>query len=95
MALADTYTDLDGHIAGLYAGKIMSEEEVRKMCEKAKEILKAESNVVPVRAPVTIVRPCSAGAPRRAGVRAPSAAALSRAHTRWATSTASSRTCWS
>ena len=47
---------LDGHIAGLFEGKLLPEEDVRQMCEKVKEILKGESNVVPVRAPITIVR---------------------------------------
>ena len=60
MALADTLA-LDGHIAGLFEGKLLAEEEVRKMCEKVKEILKGESNVVPVRAPITIVRAQPAG----------------------------------
>ena len=55
MALADTYADLDGHIEGLYRGQLVAEEDVRRLCEKVKEILQAESNVVPVRAPVTVV----------------------------------------
>jgi hypothetical protein len=57
MALADTYADLDGHIEGLYRGQLVAESDVRRLCEKVKEILQAESNVVPVRAPVTVVRP--------------------------------------
>jgi hypothetical protein len=57
------YAELDAHLAGLHLGKLIPENDVRLMCEKAKEILAAESNVVPVRAPVTIVR-ARAGAPR-------------------------------
>jgi hypothetical protein len=55
-SLADTYADLDAHIEGLYHGKLVPEDDVRRLCEKAKEILQGESNVVPVRAPITVVR---------------------------------------
>lgn len=41
----------------LLRGVIISEEEVRVICEKVKEILAKEENVVPVAAPVTVVRP--------------------------------------
>jgi hypothetical protein len=58
------YAELDAHLAGLHLGKLIPENDVRLMCEKAKEILAAESNVVPVRAPVTIVR-ASRARPRR------------------------------
>ena len=37
-------------------GKLVHEDAVRRLCEKAKEILTAEPNVVPVRAPITVVR---------------------------------------
>ena len=40
----------------LLRGVIISEEEVRVICEKVKEILAKEENVVPVAAPVTVVR---------------------------------------
>ena len=35
---------------------IIPEDEVREICEKTKEVLSKEENVVPVRAPVTVVR---------------------------------------
>ena len=55
--LADApYAALEKYLAGLAVGTLIPEEEVRLMCEKAKEILAAESNVVPVKAPITIVR---------------------------------------
>ena len=44
-------------IEQLLSGVIISEEEVRVICEKAKEVLSKEENVVPVAAPVTVVRP--------------------------------------
>lgn len=43
-------------IEQLLSGVIISEEEVRVICEKVKEILAKEENVVPVAAPVTVVR---------------------------------------
>ncbi|EGR27270.1 protein phosphatase 2a catalytic subunit, putative [Ichthyophthirius multifiliis] len=46
--------NLDKQIAQLYQCKYLSESEVKFLCEKAKEILSQESNVQPVRAPVTI-----------------------------------------
>lgn len=48
---------LEAHINGLYGGKLVPEDEVRKICDKAKEILTKEQNVVSLRAPITIVRP--------------------------------------
>jgi hypothetical protein len=101
MALADGYAELDAHIAGLYSGKIIAEEDVRRMCEKAKEILKAESNVVSVRAPITIVRATGAHGRTRRPPRPPQRGFRScgrvsrRVCRRLATSMASSRTCWS
>ena len=61
---------LEDHINGLYGGRLVPEEEVRRICEKAKEILSKESNVVAVRAPITIVR-LALAAPR--GARGPRA----------------------
>lgn len=46
--------DLDAWIEKLYACKPLTENEVKSLCEKAKEILIEESNVQPVRAPVAI-----------------------------------------
>ena len=48
-------------IEQLLSGVIISEEEVRVICEKAKEVLSKEENVVPVAAPVTVVRPNPGG----------------------------------
>ncbi|KAK4380257.1 hypothetical protein RND71_002119 [Anisodus tanguticus] len=46
--------NLDEQIAQLMQCKPLSEQEVRGLCEKAKEILMEESNVQPVKSPVTI-----------------------------------------
>ncbi|XP_048323558.2 serine/threonine-protein phosphatase PP2A-4 catalytic subunit isoform X3 [Ziziphus jujuba] len=46
--------DLDCHISQLMDCKPLSEVQVRVLCEKAKEILMDESNVQPVKSPVTI-----------------------------------------
>lgn len=46
--------DLEKQINQLYEGKHLTEGEVRTLCEKAKEILGTESNVQPVKCPVTI-----------------------------------------
>ena len=43
-------------IEQLLRGEIIPEDEVRVICEKTKEVLSKEENVVPVRAPVTVVR---------------------------------------
>lgn len=45
---------LDAFITQLYLCKPLAENDVKWLCEKAKEILQEESNVQPVRAPVTI-----------------------------------------
>nr|XP_043635627.1 probable serine/threonine-protein kinase DDB_G0271402 isoform X2 [Erigeron canadensis] len=44
----------DEHISELMQCKPLSEQEVRLLCDKAKEILMKESNVQPVKIPVTI-----------------------------------------
>ncbi|KAL6575541.1 Serine/threonine-protein phosphatase PP2A-2 catalytic subunit [Orobanche hederae] len=49
-----THGNLDEQIAQLMQCKPLSESEVRALCEKAKEILMEESNVQPVKSPVTI-----------------------------------------
>ena len=46
--------DIDKCISDLKAGKILSEQTLRKVCEKIKELLIEESNIQPVSAPVTI-----------------------------------------
>ncbi|KAK3011075.1 hypothetical protein RJ639_012153 [Escallonia herrerae] len=46
--------NLDEQISQLMQCKPLSDQEVRVLCEKAKEILMEESNVQPVKSPVTI-----------------------------------------
>ncbi|KAL4481155.1 hypothetical protein ABPG72_015110 [Tetrahymena utriculariae] len=46
--------NLDQQIDLLYESKQLSENEVKFLCEKAQEILQHESNVQPVKCPVTI-----------------------------------------
>jgi serine/threonine-protein phosphatase 6 catalytic subunit len=46
--------DIDRCISELREGKILSERDLRMVCEKIKEILIEESNVQPVSAPVTV-----------------------------------------
>jgi serine/threonine-protein phosphatase 2A catalytic subunit len=48
------YTELDCWLEKLYSCKPLSEYEVKLLCDKTKEIFATESNVQPVRAPVTI-----------------------------------------
>ncbi|KAL3609067.1 hypothetical protein D5086_000087 [Populus alba] len=50
----NTHGNLDEEISQLMQCKPLSEQEVRALCEKAKEILMDESNVQPVKSPVTI-----------------------------------------
>ncbi|KAL3571350.1 hypothetical protein D5086_025254 [Populus alba] len=50
----NTHGNLDEQISQLMQCKPLSEQEVRALCEKAKEILMDESNVQPVKSPVTI-----------------------------------------
>merc|ERR1712110_851093 len=49
-----TFKDIDGWIEKLYKCEPLSETEVRQLCEKAREILLSESNVQPVKCPVTV-----------------------------------------
>lgn len=54
-AAPDTpFKALDGHIAKLLQCEPLAEADVKALCEKAKEILAEESNVQPVRCPVTV-----------------------------------------
>ena len=46
--------DVDGWIEKLYKCEPLAEDEVRQLCEKAREILLNEGNVQPVKCPVTI-----------------------------------------
>ena len=52
--MSTTSTDLDLWIERLYSCKSLSENEVKLLCDRAKEILLEESNVQPVRCPVTV-----------------------------------------
>ena len=47
--------DLDRYIGVLTDCKPLSEAEIRILCEKARDIFLNESNVQPVRCPVTVV----------------------------------------
>lgn len=46
--------DLDKLIEKLYDCKLLSEKEVKLLCDKSKEILAAEGNIIKVDAPVTV-----------------------------------------
>ena len=46
--------NIDQCIADLLQAKCLHEKDLRHLCEKAKEILLEESNVQPVRSPVTV-----------------------------------------
>ncbi|CAK9177439.1 unnamed protein product [Ilex paraguariensis] len=54
LVASNTHGNLDEQISQLMQCKPLSEPEVRGLCEKAKEILMEESNVQPVKSPVTI-----------------------------------------
>ncbi|KAK4494859.1 hypothetical protein PRZ48_014215 [Zasmidium cellare] len=45
---------LDGWIESLMTCKQLAEDDVRRLCEKAREVLQDESNVQPVKCPVTV-----------------------------------------
>lgn len=47
-------SEVDVWIAQLSNCKQLSESDVKKLCDKAREILMEESNVQPVRCPVTV-----------------------------------------
>ena len=47
---------VDKWLEQLKQGKCISERDVKLLCEKVKEILVVESNVQPVRAPVTVCK---------------------------------------
>ncbi|KAH1236793.1 Serine/threonine-protein phosphatase PP2A catalytic subunit [Glycine max] len=51
---SNSHGNLDEQISQLMQCKPLSEQEVRVLCDKAKEILMEESNVQPVKSPVTI-----------------------------------------
>ncbi|KAJ5348956.1 Serine/threonine-specific protein phosphatase/bis(5-nucleosyl)-tetraphosphatase [Penicillium brevicompactum] len=45
---------LDGWIESLMTCKQLAEEDVRRLCDRAREVLQEESNVQPVKCPVTV-----------------------------------------
>lgn len=47
--------DLDACIDSLYHKQLLAESLLREICEKTKELLMRESNVVHIKAPVTVV----------------------------------------
>lgn len=47
--------DVDKSLQSVKEGNILNENELRSLCERAKEVFAQESNVVPTNAPVTIV----------------------------------------
>ena len=53
--LSPSEVDLyDRHIDNLFECKPLTENEVKQLCEKARDVLTTESNVQPVNAPVTV-----------------------------------------
>ncbi len=46
--------NIDEYLSILKEGKCLTERDLRMVCEKIKELLMEESNVQPVRAPVTV-----------------------------------------
>jgi hypothetical protein len=51
----DYRTEIEGHISLLKKCEyIRSEQDVKKLCEKAKEILAEEGNVLYLNAPITV-----------------------------------------
>ncbi|KAI6659015.1 Serine:threonine protein phosphatase 2A [Oopsacas minuta] len=47
-------SDIDKWIEKLYTCQILEEKEVKQLCDKAKEILSKESNVIEVNSPITV-----------------------------------------
>ena len=50
----DEYGEIDKWIEKLFSCKPLGENEVKKLCDRARDILIEESNVQPVRSPVTV-----------------------------------------
>lgn len=91
------HADLEEQIARLLKCQQLTEAEVKALCEKAKEILAEESNVQPVRCPVTV---CGEGPRmqcclRRSRARLSQLTHFCRDALLQVTSMASSMTCWS
>jgi len=47
-------TDIDQWLEKVKQGNVLPERDLRILCEKVKELLIEESNVQPVKAPITI-----------------------------------------
>ncbi|KAG1569207.1 hypothetical protein G6F50_006590 [Rhizopus delemar] len=54
MSASSSVADVDAWIAQLQDCKQLSENDIKKLCDKAREILMQESNVQPVKCPVTV-----------------------------------------
>ena len=52
--MSNTRNNIDDWLATAYKGNLLAESQLRLLCDKAKDILSEESNIQPVRAPVTI-----------------------------------------
>ena len=46
--------DIDGYISTLRSGECISERSLKRLCAAVSELLVEESNVQPVRSPVTV-----------------------------------------
>ena len=57
--------DLDGAISILLRKKLLGEALIKEICEKTKELLMRESNVVHIQAPVTVVGDIHGQAPKQ------------------------------
>jgi hypothetical protein len=53
--IAQSHKDIDLMIQHLLSSKLLSEDDVHFLCDKAKDILIQETNVQPVNIPITIV----------------------------------------
>ena len=53
-SIESSFGDLETWIEKLYNCNQISENEIKILCEKAKEVLVEEDNVQPVRTPVTV-----------------------------------------
>jgi serine/threonine-protein phosphatase 4 catalytic subunit len=54
--LDDDYcTEVDGYIERLKKCEYITEKEVKKLCEKAKELLTQDENVIYLSSPITVL----------------------------------------
>ncbi|KAJ3407123.1 Serine/threonine-protein phosphatase PP2A catalytic subunit [Chytriomyces hyalinus] len=52
--IVENVSEVDGWVSNLMECKQLSEADVKRLCEKAREVLMEESNVQPVKCPVTV-----------------------------------------